>query len=132
MIEPFPEGCPPEGAQPMEGTFYRLANKALDVGEPTDEASWLRPYQTRGTPYYKKPELPEAHGLSLFADLDDLHRALAFSPGMRKKSVAEVTITTNDGDLLHSPIEGGKTHHDWWTAPYDLIPKARVIEAGGA
>jgi hypothetical protein len=128
---PFPEGCPPEDAEAMSGDFYRLATRSLQEGDPTDDASWLRPYETRGSPFYKMPETPEAHGVSIFAGLDDLHSCLAMVPQLRKKSVARVTIDETQGVLRPSPIEHGATHHDWWTEPYTLIPEAEVIEAGG-
>lgn len=130
MIEQFPENTPPAGATPMEGSFYRLASKHLRPGESTDEASWLRPYQTRKNRYYKNPDDPEAHGLSIFADLDDLRHCRNMNGTMRQKSVAELTIGLTDGHLRHSPIENGVTHHDWWTAPYDLVPDAEIVEAG--
>ena len=130
MIEQFPEDTPPDGAKSMQGAFYRLASKHLKPGERTDDASWLRPYQTRKNRYHKHPEDPEAHGLSIFADLDDLRRCRQINAPMRRKSVAEVTIGFADGDLRHTPIENGITHHDWWTAPYNLVPDAEIVEAG--
>lgn len=131
MIVPFPEGCPPNGAVRMRGDFYRLATKTLQRGDPTDEASWLRAYDTLGSPLYKKPEDPEAHGLSIFSDLDDLHTLCGFVPHLRKKSVARVTIGDTQGALRPSPITNGASHHDWWTEPYTLVPVAEVIEPGG-
>ncbi|WP_146086382.1 hypothetical protein [Rathayibacter sp. AY1B8] len=129
MTEPFPEGCPPDGAEAMDSTFYRLANRGLGVGDVAGSDSWLRPYETKNGALYKKPEDPEAHGLSLYADLEELGTARDLTPWMARKSVAEVTITPADGWLRNTPIELGESHHDWWTEPFDLIPSALVIEA---
>jgi hypothetical protein len=129
MTEPFPEGCPPPAASPIPGTFYRLADKKHGVGAATGPSSWLRPYETHGSPYYKQVEDPEAHGLSLYAQLDELERARDIATWLGKKSVAEVTIGHDDGDLRHSPIDGGASHFDWWTSPYDLQPSAVVVAA---
>lgn len=123
----FPPECPPAEAAPKPGTYYRLAQRTLMVGDETTAASWLRPYETRGTEFYKKPDLPEAHGLSIFASLDDVHAAAEFSSWVRSKSVAEITISGSDGDLLHTPVELGESHHDWWTNPYDLAPVGVVV-----
>lgn len=115
----------------MNGDFFRLANKAHAVGDSTDASSWLRPYETRGARLYKQPEDPEAHGLSIFHSLDDLRMCRDLNPFMRKKSVARVKIEDTQGHLRHTPIEHGTSHHDWWTEPVGLVPKAEVIEPGG-
>lgn len=112
----------------MEGTFFRLAQRGLTIGEPTTEASWLRPYETRGE-LYKRAELVEAHALSMFTSADELSRARDITPWMARKSVAEVTLAQSDGLLRHTPSAEGDSHHDWWTNPYDLVPSATVIEA---
>lgn len=128
-IQPFPPDCPPQDAAPLSGVFYRLASKDLAVGEDTEVSSWLRPYQTHG-PHYKKFDEVAAHGLSVFADLVDVLRARKITPWMAKKSVAEVTVTEQDGVMLHSPTVFSASHHDWWTDPIDLQPEAIVIETG--
>lgn len=128
-IQPFPPGCPPDDAQPLPGVFYRLANKDLAVGDPTEESSWLRPYQTHG-PHYKQFDATGAHGLSVFADLDDVTRARRLNPWMARKSLAEVTVAEADGSMRLSPTEFSTSHHDWWTEPVELLPEAVVIESG--
>lgn len=82
--------------------------------------------------YAGKPYLPEAHGLSLFADADDMEIARDFVPLMARKPVAAVEIDAGDGVLRSTPMADqryGKSHHDWWTNPYDLIPEAIVVVA---
>ena len=129
-IQPFPPDCPPEDAQPVSGVFYRLVGKHLGVGDSTDESSWLRPYQTQGSQYYKTFDAVGAHGLSVFADLADTRRARGIAPWMAKKSVAEVTVTEAEGSMRPSPTAVSTSHHDWWTHPVDLQPSGIVIEAG--
>lgn len=111
----------------MPGAFYRLADKDHAGGDETGPASWLRPYETRGSSLYQQVNDPEAHGLSLYAQLEELERARDITTWLGKKSVAEVKIGREDGKLRHSPIEGGASHFDWWTSPYDLRPSAVVI-----
>ncbi len=112
----------------MPGVYYRLANRRHEVGDLTEHDSWLRPYETKSGALYGRPELCDAHGLSLFADLGDLSEARDIVPQMRRKPVASVQIHHRNGVLKHSPLTGhGDSHHDWWTDPFDLIPQAEVI-----
>jgi hypothetical protein len=115
----------------MAGAFYRLTAKGLALGTPTDASAWLRPYETRKSSMEGMTTHPEAHGLSIYASLEELVISRNLNPRTRAKTVAEVMIAIADGDLLHSPIPDGTTHHDWWTAPYDLIPVARIVKEGG-
>lgn len=112
----------------MEGTFYVYAERNLVPGDATGRMTWQRPYEKRTGDYYERTDLVEAHALSVFGSLDDVHNARTFTPWMRKKSVAEVSITPADGSLENTPTPEGQSHHDWWTEPYDLIPDAVVIE----
>lgn len=130
MTEPFPPNCPPTDASPKPGGYYRLGGRKHNVGDDTDASDWLRPYETRGCPCFRHPELPEAHGLSLFADFDDVLMAGKLSPWIGRKSVAQIEIGSSDGDLILSPTDAGESHHDWWTNPYDLLPSGLVVKAG--
>lgn len=130
VTEPFPPGCPPADAKPLEGSFFRLAERRLAVGQLTGPASWLRPYETRNGGLWKQSHLPEAHALSVYSDVVELKAARDISPLMGRKPIAKVVIATQDGWVKHAPTEGGRSHHDWWTNPYDLTPRAVVVEAG--
>lgn len=112
----------------MPGVYYRLAQRGLVLGAATDEFAWRRPYETRGGELYRQPEAVDAHGLSVFSEIDDLRSAVHFTPWLRGKSVAEVTIAESDGHLRHAPTPEGNSHHDWWTNPHDFAPKGVVVE----
>ncbi len=128
MLVPFPPDCPPDDAAPKPGTYYRLAPKGMEVEQPTTDRVWLRPYETPRSALQGRADLADAHGLSVFADLEDLRSAAKFTPWLRGKSVAAVNITASDGYLRTSPAAEGNSHNDWWTDPYDLIPDAVIIE----
>ena len=128
MPLPFPPECPPDDAAPKPGKYYRLAQRGLAVGAETTDLTWRRPYETRGGDLYRKPELVEAHGISVFGEVEELRGAVHFTPWMRGKSVAEVTIAESDGHLLNTPTLQGDSHHDWWTKPHDLAPVGVVVE----
>lgn len=127
MSVEFPPQCPPAEATPKPGTYYRLSSRSLKLGDATTPASWMRPHETRGSLYYKQPDVCAAHGLSLFADLDDVHAAAELSSWVRGKSVAETTIGEADGVLEHTPTATAKSHHNWWTDPVDRIPDGVIV-----
>jgi hypothetical protein len=128
MALPFPADCPPTEAKSLEGIFYRLAVRGLAVGDATNLSCWLRPYETKSGELEGQAANPKAHGLSLVADKGDLDRARDLSPRIARKPVAAVAIEVSDGVLLHTPNAGSTSHHDWWTEPYDLTPRAIVVE----
>jgi hypothetical protein len=128
VLLPFPEDCPPSDARAVAGVFYVYAERHLLVDEPTGRMTWQRPYEKRRGDHYGRTDLVEAHGLSVFQELADMHEARRLTPWLRKKSVAAVTISSTSGWLRNSPTPEGASHHDWWTNPYDLIPEGRVIE----
>ena len=129
VLVSYPKGCPPDHAEAMDGTFYVYAERNLAIGDATGRMTWQRPYEKRRGDYYEQTDVAEAHGLSVFGDLTDVQAAREITPWLRKKSVAEVTVTSTSGWLFNSPTPEGDSHHDWWTDPYDLIPDGRVIEA---
>lgn len=100
----------------------------MAVDDATTASCWRRPYETRNGRLFGKEGDCQAHGLSLFADLDDIRAATSFTPWIRGKSVAEVTISESDGPLRHSPTSEGFSHHDWWTNPYNFAPQGVIVE----
>jgi hypothetical protein len=103
--------------------------RGLAVGSATSDDCWLRPYEQRSGELFRQVDNPEAHGLSLYSSRDDLNHARDINPRVRRKPVAEVTITATDGVLRHTPNSESTSHHDWWTEPFDLIPEAVIVEA---
>ncbi|MCL2515132.1 MAG: hypothetical protein FWD85_01455 [Microbacteriaceae bacterium] len=127
MILPFPDGCPPGDAESMDGTFYVYAERDLKIDAVPGRMTWQRPYEKRRGEFFGRTDLIEAHALSVFSDIADVRSAREFTPWLRKKSVAEVTITSSDGWLKNSPTSEGKSHHNWWTNPYDLVPASALV-----
>lgn len=125
----FPKDCPPPEAAPLPGEYYRLAPRGSAADTVAPASTWLRPYETRSGEFYKRPESPEAHGLSVFKDLTDVTHASDIAPWMRGKSVARFSIGPTDGDLISSPTHELPSHHDWWTNPYDFAPEGVIVAA---
>lgn len=124
---PLPEGCPPAGHQPAQGTFYRLVDKTLQPGDLTGKGCWRKPYKVKG-PKFGKVEECLAHGISLFEDLEVLRVARALNPWAARKAIAEITLEPDMGQTLETSSPIADCHVDWWTTPYDLYPSVPVIE----
>lgn len=116
----------------MDGTFYVYSEANLHRGQLTGPMTWQRPYEKSKGELYNRRDLCDAHALSVFADLEDVNEARRLTPWIRRKSVAAVTVAASDGRLKNTPTDGGRSHHDWWTNPVDLIPSATVILEGAA
>src|SRR4051794_19893348 len=99
VIVPFPPDCPPADATPMNGTFYVCAERNLTPGDPTGRMTWQRPYEKKNGAYFGKTDDCDAHSLSVFSELGDIHNARKFTPWMREKSVAAVTVAPSHGVL---------------------------------
>lgn len=129
MVVAFPPGCPPDDAAPKPGVYFRLCRKGAKISQTAGPETWLRPYETPKGQYYKRTEDPEAHGISVFADVGDLRDSAKICPWLKEKPVAEVKIQESDGVLRHSPHDTlGRSHHDWWTNPFDFMPTGIVVE----
>ena len=126
----LPSGCPPEGHEPADGTFFRLADPRHDPGEATEADSWILPVNNpTSRQCFGQTDRCGCFGHSLFADVEVLHRARKTLRWARKKSIARVKLTPDMGRILesHSPV--GSTHYDWWPTPLSLVPDAEVLEA---
>jgi hypothetical protein len=112
----------------MEGDFFVLAEANLLPLQPTGPMTWQRPYEKPRGQFFGQTEDCDAHSLSVFAEVADLRNARDFTPWMRRKSIAMVRISRQDGRLKRTPTPEGDSHHNWWTDPHTLIPSATVIE----
>jgi hypothetical protein len=128
MVEyPLPEACPPDDSAPTSGIFYRLVEPKYIIGDVSERGSWRKPHKTAG-PMKGRTDLCQAHGLSIYATIEDTQRFRDFSPWAARKSVAKVIVDTDDGPVLATPTEAAPSHHDWWTNPYDHTPTNEVID----
>lgn len=125
----FPEGCPPDGHQPAEGTYYRLADARHAIGDLTCKGCWRKPYKVRG-PMFGRVDDCHAHAISVFEDLAILRAARELSPWAAKKTIAEIKLMPEMGRTLETESKVAEGHHDWWTTPYELHPSVEVIEGG--
>jgi hypothetical protein len=123
----MPDSCPPVDSAPSAGTFYRLAERRHRKGDATDDDTWAKPHQKPGK-NYGKTGVCEMHAISVFKDFDEIQQARGMSPWAGKKPLAEVVVDETMGRLQHRPSTLGESHYEWWTNPYNLTPRALVID----
>ncbi|WP_152650568.1 hypothetical protein [Demequina aurantiaca] len=124
-----PSGCPPEGAVPESGSFYRLSAPRHSPGDSTTEDSWVLPLNTRKGPHYGNSSRCGAHAFSLFRDLESLRQARELNAWAARKSIAMVDLDEDHGLVLDTPSEVGDSHCDWWPEPPSRVPDATIVES---
>lgn len=110
----------------MAGTFYRLTNGKLKIDETSKMTDWILPYQKKTGSGAGRADFCPAHAHSVFRELDDIIAAAHLTPWLRNKSVGEITVTPEDGDLVNSPSTHGASHHSWWPSR-DVNPNDCVV-----
>ncbi|MGM3305219.1 hypothetical protein ACSQ6I_04400 [Anabaena sp. WFMT] len=107
----FPEGCPPETAQPVFGNVYRLVDNNPSTYE--DFRSWRE--QNINQPCPEGITECQACGLSIFTSEQGIRTALNRVPRLRKKKIAAANLTADFGVILNTPARNtGTNHHTWW------------------
>ena len=113
----WPEGCPPERAQPPAHTFHRIVK-----ANPPDAESFLS-YREMDKP--DRGQACSAAGLSVFMDKADAQHYSAKFP-----SIGELIATghLNETHGLWAPeprkVIGGGSHSSWWVYE-DITPAQR-------
>ena len=105
------DNCPPEDAEPASGIVYYLVRN-----DPPEEEDFIPGIEKHPHVYAhgKKDEVCQAHGFSVFRDIND-----ALSAGKRYKSLrgaktAVGVLTSECGLIKKTPSRSRKSHHTWW------------------
>ena len=120
----FPDGCPPQDAQPATGEVYRLVKK-----NPPESKDFIPTRKKQPSKDFGEKEC-EACGLSVLRNVEDAVRVKSRAPGMKKRLVAKGTLNPHLGRIKRTPSKKfGQVHHTWW-APTDIQPWSvfRIIE----
>lgn len=128
----LPDGCPPEGQIPANGTFYRLSRPSAKLGDILPKEAWVLPVDTKTSESYQKYDQCSAHAFSICAELDDLVLARQLVPWASKKSIVRLELTPDMGVVLKTPSPVGDSHHDWWPSVGNEAPRAEVVEEQSA
>ena len=122
----FPEGCPPEAAQPADGVYYYIVKN--DPPEPGDFLSLYHRNRKLALRRVRNGIVTECQtmGLSIFINQPDaVARALEYTRIGDK--VAQLTLGADAGKILPTPRDGD-SHHTWWrTEDYDPAAAADVV-----
>jgi hypothetical protein len=122
----YPGGCPPEDASAANGAYFRFVEH-----DPPQAADFVRPvHGPRGAKL--DPADCGHHGLSLFAEEDDVRRMRQLVPPFAKKMVARGELEPQMGVVARTPTEISgrvlRSHHDWWvTTDYREVPPFSVV-----
>lgn len=111
--EHFPDGCPPEEAQPVSGKVYRFVDN--DPPHLEDFISWRKINPSEPCP--KGLTECQTCGLSVFTTEEGVCSALRRKPFLRKKKIALAHLSSelDLGVILNTPAKGtGDNHHTWW------------------
>jgi hypothetical protein len=114
----FPDGCPPETAQPASVKVYRFVNN--DPPNTEDFRSWRQ--ENMDQPCPKGITECQACGISVFTSEEGVCKARNKVPALRNKQAALGNLTPGLGVILNTPSrKTGHDHHTWWI-PTDREP----------
>jgi hypothetical protein len=106
----FPEGCPPEDAQPMEIMVYRLIK-----GESIDNEDFKSFFELGRDA--RHPTFPFIeYGISINTDYQELKSYWRGSGALKKayKNIGAGITQKNNGVIKYTPTKQQKSHHTWW------------------
>lgn len=113
---PLPAGCPPAGATPRTGTFYRLLDGSDD--------DWRLPVELFGVRDEENPTTEcKSHAFSIFSDLGDAQEMRRRVRRFRHHSIGAISIEPLLGVILLDKPDKN-THHCWWPNATFVPPPA--------
>lgn len=114
----YPDDCPPDDAEPASGIVYRLVRH-----DPPEAEDFETLYEERPIFFENKQNdfICKGCGVSVCRDFEDIKRLQRSSGKMRKRKVAEGTVHSKHGMILHTPSALYKSHHTWWI-PIGVTP----------
>ncbi len=106
-FDDFPEQCPPVDARQDKLEVFRLVSN----NPPTSDD--FLPTIKESSPHRKFSDeiLCNAHGVSVFKNINDIRRKREDFKPLRQKKVARGIIMPNDGLVKET---GGQSHVTWW------------------
>ncbi len=119
----FPENCPPEESSPANGVYYYIVTN--DPPEPSDFVPLYRRNQRLAESRIRQGITTQCQtmGLSILGDISDaIQRANRFR-GIGNL-IARLVLTSDAGQILHTPRDDD-SHHTWWV-PEEYDPAITV------
>lgn len=107
----FPPHCPPLDAQPVTVVVYML------VSSPINPMDFLPLYDRDPAQSFPSSELLcQAHGLSVFEDVQDVDRVRRRVKRLRDQVIAQGDLTPDVGVLKPTNSRFGNSHRTWWVS----------------
>ncbi|WP_077356116.1 hypothetical protein [Virgibacillus halodenitrificans] len=106
----FPDGCPPEDAEPMELKVYRLVKE--DKISKDDFKSFFEEGRDA-----RNPKLPYVeYGLSVNTKYEEIKKYWRGNPALKKKfrNVASGLTYKYTGVVKPTPSKAQRNHYTWW------------------
>lgn len=99
--------------------YYFFASPSLSVGDGVPALVWQLPWQKRNSAYEGRVEEVIAWSHSVFNNAEVLREARGVIASLRKKTIAEIELTSSDGHARDSQSDIGEVHYDWWCVTED-------------
>lgn len=104
----YPLQCPPQTAMQASGVIFRFIN-----GQMPSERDFLSHYERQPDKKWEPNEC-QARGLSVLRTLDDCNAMRKGIPALRKKRIANGSLSSTDGLIGSTPSNVCNGHHTWW------------------
>lgn len=106
----FPEGCPPNDAQPIELKVYRLVKE--DKISNSDFKSFIEEGRDSRNPKFPFVE----YGLSVNNEYDEIRKYWRGNPALKKKykNIASGITYKYTGVVKSTPSRIQQNHYTWW------------------
>ena len=122
----FPENCPPEGANPAGGIFYRIVKN-----DPPELGDFIPIYhlnRRRANDMMRRNSGVQCMlmGLSVYVDANEAVWYARRYHSLGDK-IARLALEADAGEMLPTPRDGN-SHHTWWQADgYNPVAIATVV-----
>lgn len=104
----YPEKCPPEDAEEVSGTVYRLTNRTNPKHKDFLSCFERNPGKNWGE------KACQARGLSVFTSEEDCKAASAAVPALRKKKLCVADLPSVSGLIAPTPSKNTYNHKTLW------------------
>lgn len=124
--EHYPEQCPPNSAEPVNGTIYRFINR-----NTPQEKDFYSHYERNPDKDWSNNEC-NSRGLSVLKTKEACSEMASAVPALRKKKIVKGTLDDTCGVIAPTPSDSSVGHNTFWSLiePNILVTKFSIYEEG--
>lgn len=104
----FPEACPPESSEEINGRIYRFVAGVTPAKDDFVSSQLQNPRKAFGR------KACQACGLSVYRDWSCCIHYQKAIPALRKKRIAFGDLKPEHGVIMQTPSKMAGDHHTWW------------------